>query len=104
MDDYKLIPFSFDYLDELYLWKTKEKEKELFTCRPLKPLGTKQEYKKHIENKLQIDGNKLFLLIDSHANLMGEINLFDYNSRNRSAEFGYYLYNDPIRFQTKDKV
>lgn len=91
MNQHKLIPFQLDYLDELYQWKVEDNGREFFTCRPLTATGTKEDYKNQLMNQMQIDGNKMFLLIDSRTNLIGKINLFDFNSRNRSAEFGYYL-------------
>ncbi len=35
--------------------------------------------------------NSIYVMKDEAENILGKINIFDYNPRNKSVEFGYYL-------------
>ena len=64
-----------------------------FTCRPV-AVHTPQEQQERLQASLQNQDMLfagIFLPEHSGAGMIGKVNLFDYNSRNRSAELGYRL-------------
>ncbi|KZE79829.1 hypothetical protein AV545_25075 [Paenibacillus jamilae] len=81
-----------DYLPDLYDWSLTESEKEQHTCRPIIELPPYNNYKENVLKRLA-NGQLIYILVDkSNSNKrIGKIQLFDYNSRNKSAEIGYYL-------------
>ncbi|MDV3426086.1 MAG: GNAT family N-acetyltransferase [Bacillota bacterium] len=94
MDDvYKIITPEEKHLPEMYSWNKEEKNFNKYTCRPLCTLKTYEEYKDKILNSIKEEKDKLFILVKkSDQDIpLGRIKLFDYNPRNHSAEFGYYL-------------
>ncbi len=92
---YILVEITSDdlqYIKELYKWQCEEKYREYYTCRPLKKIPIYEDYIVFIKNHIK-KGIKFFVLIKKGQPdiLYGKITLFDYNERNYSAEFGYYL-------------
>lgn len=85
-------PYSTDYLKELYQWQCNEKHREDYTCRPVKEIPSYDEYLVFIKNHLK-KGIRFYVLVDEEKPdiVHGKITMFDYNPRNHSAEFGYYL-------------
>ncbi|WP_025717287.1 GNAT family N-acetyltransferase [Paenibacillus sp. 1-18] len=81
-----------DYLPDLYDWSLIETEKEQHTCRPINELPPYNNYKENVLKRLA-NGLLIYILVDKTNNnkRIGKIQLFDYNSRNKSAEIGYYL-------------
>lgn len=64
-----------------------------FTCRPVAS-HTPQEQRERLQGHLRnpdVVFAGIFLPKDSSAGMIGKINFFDYNPRNRSAEFGYRI-------------
>lgn len=64
-----------------------------FTCRPVVSY-TQEEQRTRLQENLknqEILFAGIFLPEDSSAGMIGKINFFDYNPRNRSAELGYRL-------------
>lgn len=90
-DNYTLVLLTNKYFNELYNWQITETHFDYYTCRPVNLVNSYNEY----ENKLKesIQNKKTYILISKdNCNVpLGKISLFDYNSRNHSAEFGYYL-------------
>ncbi|WP_407311106.1 GNAT family N-acetyltransferase [Desulfosporosinus sp. SB140] len=77
----------------LYEWDLREKEREFYTCRPIHPLLPFESYKQSNLDKINNGVKEVFLLVDesSSQNPLGRIMMFDYNPRNHSKEFGYYI-------------
>lgn len=91
-DCYELVRPDSGQLRALYGWKAREPRREHFTCRPVKPLGTFDEYADKLRSWLLEPMNLLFALVRAgSAEALGEVRGFDWNERNRSLEFGYYL-------------
>jgi RimJ/RimL family protein N-acetyltransferase len=90
---YQLILLSEKYFRDLYNWNIDEKNLEQYTCRPLKLANIYDEYYNKITVSINNENEKNYILVDIDNDKMplGKIKLFDYNSRNHSAEFGYYL-------------
>ncbi len=76
----------------LYRWDHEENHREQFTCRPIPALPDWDAFMESIVHRLHSDALRIFVLWDATMKaLLGRVTTFDYNSRNRSAEFGYYL-------------
>jgi RimJ/RimL family protein N-acetyltransferase len=89
----RIVPNNLLRLKELYDWETAETERERFTCRPVKPAGDFQTFFDGWKRKLEESSVMLFVLHFSKdpESVLGKITQFDFNPRNQSAEFGYYL-------------
>lgn len=87
---YGLVLLSEEYFKELYNWNNAEKHFELYTCRPINPQKSYKEYIKDMEDSINNKNTRTYILVNTKEPL-GKINLFDYNPRNHSAEFGYYM-------------
>lgn len=76
----------------LYRWKLEEPRHELYSCRPVNPLGTYEEFYEKIQSRFEDPGriHRILRNRETHEPL-GEVKGFDYNPRNHSLEFGYYL-------------
>ena len=70
-------------------WRVNEKEHEKYTCRPLKSHENYSSYKKAMIDLLKKDIKAYYLTDGQHV--LGKITFFDYNPRNCSGEFGYYM-------------
>ncbi|MBU3191841.1 GNAT family N-acetyltransferase [Clostridium bowmanii] len=92
-DHYELIQLTEDYLQELFRWMMEEKHFELYTCRPVNLPQSFDEYAQKTLNSTSEEKQKTYILIKKGAEKqpLGKITLFDFNTRNHSAEFGYYL-------------
>lgn len=95
IDDYKLVKLESmksTYIDELYDWYVHESEYEKFTCRPVSKLISYEKYCENLMRQLE-STSMMYLLIGKETvpSVYGKVTLFDFNPRNRSAEFGYYL-------------
>jgi len=92
-ENYQLILLSKEYLRELYNWNIAEKHFEQFTCRPLRLQKSYDEYVNKMMDSIDSIKEKTYILVkkDNNSIPLGKIELFDYNPRNHSAEFGYYL-------------
>ncbi|MBN1968589.1 MAG: GNAT family N-acetyltransferase [Candidatus Delongbacteria bacterium] len=77
-------------LQKIYEWKIEEEYPEHFTCRPVNKI---YDFETFSENLLDlVKKHKIIHKILSKENkIVGEIKAFDYNMRNKSIEFGYYL-------------
>lgn len=90
---YQLLLLTEQHIQTVYNWNIAEKHFKYYTCRPLKPCQSFEEYTsktlKAISERKQI----IYVLVkrgDCNKPL-GKITLFDLNTRNHSAEFGYYM-------------
>lgn len=92
-DDYELITLKEDHFQKLFSWNIEEKHLEQYTCRPLKSPQSFDEYSHKTLKSISDGKQKSYILIKKgfENEPVGKITLFDYNSRNHSAEFGYYL-------------
>jgi RimJ/RimL family protein N-acetyltransferase len=90
---YHLILLTEEYFRDLYNWNRNENKLEQFTCRPIKLTNSYDEYFNKMMAAIRNVEEKNFILVDSNNDNvpLGKIKLFDYNARNHSAEFGYYL-------------
>lgn len=80
-----------EYLPVIYQWAADETEKENHTCRPIEDLENYEAYREKFIVRLN-KGQLQYVFIDlGDREMVGKINLFDYNPRNRSGEFGYYV-------------
>ena len=75
----------------LHHWNEEETQREWYTCRPIPPLKSLEEYIQTTKNRLEQRIIRIFVLVDDKESPYGKITAFDYNPRNQSAEFGYYL-------------
>lgn len=93
MEDYQLILLTNGHFEELYKWYIEEKHFEQYTCRPLNSQKSYEEYVKTMTASINSANQKNYVLVkkDNYSEALGKIKIFDYNSRNFSAEFGYYL-------------
>jgi [ribosomal protein S5]-alanine N-acetyltransferase len=89
---FELIQPSGKEIEVLYGWKTEEKHHELYSCRPVNAVGTYDDFFNRTKKWLE-DENRTYLILRNKENddVLGEINGFDYNPRNHSLEFGYYI-------------
>lgn len=90
-NNYELVLLAEKYFKELYNWATSEKHFDYYTCRPVNLSNSYDEYTAKLESSMQC--KKIYILISkNNTNIpLGKISLFNYNSRNHSAEFGYYM-------------
>ncbi|MCB2299260.1 GNAT family N-acetyltransferase [Clostridium tagluense] len=91
--DYELISLTEDHLQELFSWNIQEKHFEQYTCRPLNLPQSFDEYAHKTLKSISDEKQKTYILIktEDENKPLGKITLFDFNSRNHSAEFGYYI-------------
>ena len=90
---YLLCPLSSDQMHVLYEWKLSEPNWDLYTCRPVGKLPTEQEYMEDLKKKIAQEILQVYVIAAEQGikKPLGKITLFDFNRRNRSAEFGYYI-------------
>ncbi len=90
---YELILLTEEYFKELYNWNITEEHFEQYTCRPLKLQASYDEYVNNMTDSIHSTKEKNYILVkkDNNSVPLGKVRLFDYNPRNHSAEFGYYL-------------
>lgn len=92
-ENYQLILLTEKYFNDLYNWSITEKHFEQYTCRPIKLQKSYDEYATKIMDSINSKNEENYIVVkkDDHSVPLGKITLFDYNSRNHSAEIGYYL-------------
>jgi len=90
---YQLMQVTDSHVPTLYEWDRTEKDRELYTCRPLHQLLPFDEYKQNHIKAISSGIKEVFVLIGDGniTNPMGKVTLFDYNPRNHSKEVGYYI-------------
>lgn len=92
-EDYQLILLTEQHIQTIFDWNIEEKHLEYYTCRPLKLYKSFEEYSSKILNGIYERKHLIYVLVKGEEPNMalGKITLFDLNTRNHSAEFGYYL-------------
>ncbi|AAK80434.1 RimJ/RimL family protein N-acetyltransferase [Clostridium acetobutylicum] len=81
-----------EHIKRLFDWNRSEKHLEYYTCRPVKQYKSFDEYRDKILKSTEQGKKITYVLIEENSNEpLGKISLFDFNTRNRSAEIGYYL-------------
>lgn len=81
---------DLEAIKEFYNWQRQEKTPERHTCRPVKKLGSFEAYHTRVQSMIK-DGIKICYIKNNENEICGKLTMFNYNERNRSAEFGYYL-------------
>lgn len=92
-EDYQLILLNERHIRTMFNWNVEEKNFEYYTCRPLKLSKSFLEYANKILLEISEGKQMIYVLVnrDNYNKPLGKITLFDLNTRNHSAEFGYYL-------------
>jgi len=92
-ESYQLKLLTEEYFKDVYSWNIAEKHFEQYTCRPLKSQESYDEYVNKMMDSIDSKKEKNHILVkkDDYSMPLGKIKLFEYNPRNHSAEFGYYL-------------
>jgi len=93
-EEYQLLLLTEQHLQTLYNWSIQEKHFEYYTCRPIKSCCQSfEEYTSKTLKSISEGKEKIYVLVKKeNCNMpLGKITLFDFNPRNHSAEFGYYL-------------
>jgi len=95
-ENYDLKLLGPEHFKELINWHFDEDRYEYFTCRPVPDSHNREEFVRKLFDSLSNNSRKNFVLVlKSEPDIpLGKINLFDYNPRNHSAEFGYYFPKD----------
>ena len=90
---YQLNLLTEEYIKDLYNWNITEKHFQQYTCHPLKLQRSYDEFAKIMMDSIESITEKNYILVKTNNCMvpLGKIRLFAYNSRNHSAEFGYYL-------------
>lgn len=87
----ELSPDDEKTLAVLHHWNEEESQREWYTCRPVTALKSLEEYIQTTKNRLEQRIIRIFVFVDDEESPYGKVTAFDYNPRNQSAEFGYYL-------------
>lgn len=89
----KLLANDKDSIEILFNWEKQDLEKNHYTCRPIPEFSNFNDYFEYINMRLIDSKTDIYLLKNKkdEGSIFGKIFLFDYNQRNRSAEFGYYI-------------
>ncbi len=92
-EEYRLIMLEEQHIQTFYQWNAEEKHYECYTCRPVRKSQTLEEYSGKIQRAVYEQKDRIYVLVkaDDNSIPLGKITLFDLNTRNHSAEFGYYL-------------
>jgi RimJ/RimL family protein N-acetyltransferase len=81
-----------EVLTVLHQWDELETNREMYTCRPVTPLKSLRQYIETTKSRLEQRTIRIFVFVSDIENIpYGKVTAFDYNPRNHSAEFGYYL-------------
>ena len=97
---YLLCPLSSDHMHLLYEWRSREQNFDYYTCRPVHDLPIEAEFVEKLEKDIVDKIRQILVIVDNQevSKPFGRITLFDFNPRNHSAEFGYYI---PPEFRGK---
>lgn len=90
---YELKALGPEHFRELVNWHFNENNYESYTCRPVSVTHNSEDFIAKLADSINSNSKRCFVTVSSEdpATPLGKINLFDYNSRNHSAEFGYYF-------------
>jgi Acetyltransferases, including N-acetylases of ribosomal proteins len=92
-ESYELKSLGPEHFKDLFNWILNENNYEYFTCRPVLKNQNSGNFTTKLAESINDKNRRWFVLTykEDSATPLGKINLFDYNSRNHSAEFGYYF-------------
>ncbi|MFL0252849.1 GNAT family N-acetyltransferase [Clostridium neuense] len=90
-NNYDLILLTSKYFNELYNWQIAETHFDYYTCRPVNLANSYNEYTNKLKKSMQCKKTYILINQDIFNIPLGKISLFNYNPRNHSAEFGYYM-------------
>lgn len=92
-EEYRLLLLNEKHIQTIFSWNIQEKNFEYYTCRPLKLSKSYEEYANKTLMAISEGKQIIYVLVnrDDCNKPLGKITLFDLNTRNHSAEFGYYL-------------
>ncbi|MFD3157967.1 GNAT family N-acetyltransferase [Haloimpatiens sp. FM7330] len=92
-EEYQLLLLTKQHIETLYNWNIEEKHFEQYSCRPLRMSQSFEKYSCKTLKSISEGKQKIYVLVNKkNPNIpLGKITLFDLNSRNHSAEFGYYF-------------
>ena len=92
-EDYQLLLLTEKHIKTIFNWNVQEKNFEYYTCRPLKLSKSFEEYASKTLSTISEGKEIIYVLVNREDcnKPLGKITLFDLNTRNHSAEFGYYL-------------
>ncbi|WP_053959334.1 GNAT family N-acetyltransferase [Sulfobacillus thermosulfidooxidans] len=89
---YEVVAHDTNLIHCLYQWEVVEPAREQYTCRPVSPVADWPTFLQEMRQRLENHSLRVFVAMDAMTgNVLGKIMAFDYNPRNKSAEFGYYL-------------
>lgn len=86
----KLRLLKVEDIEILFNWNINEKHYEYYTCRPLNEHKTFEDYRNRMIDLISTKKQMVYILVEEDM-VLGKITLFDFNTRNKSAEVGYYL-------------
>lgn len=90
--NYKLSLLREQHIQTLFHWNVEEKNFDYYTCRPFKLSKSFEEYANKTLKAICERKEIVYILTNEDCDKpLGKIRLFDFNMRNHSAEFGYYL-------------
>lgn len=75
-------------IELFYQWKLEEENLEHYSCRPVKAIGSLEDHMKTYENLLS---KTITYYLEKEGEILARLVVFDFNTRNKSAEFGYYM-------------
>ena len=88
---YQLVRLQERHCSILYRWDLKEPRRDLYTCRPINPLPDLKTYSQRLMDRVRSQRHIIYCLTQGDEQILGKIEAFDWNPRNKSMEFGYYL-------------
>ncbi|PSR31378.1 MAG: N-acetyltransferase [Sulfobacillus thermosulfidooxidans] len=88
---YQLVELKERHCSTLYQWDLKESRRDLYTCRPVDPLPDLGAYSRRLMDRVRSQRHIIYCLTQGDEGILGKIEAFDLNPRNKSMEFGYYL-------------
>ena len=89
--NYRLVPLQEEHYSIVYQWDVTEPQREFYTCRPTHDLDDFEIYAGKLRDSTRAHHNAIYCLVQGDWTALGRIEAFDFNPRNKSMEFGYYL-------------
>lgn len=90
--EFRLADPNVRNLKFVYRWLQNEPDRDHYSCRPVKNLVCFKDWLDKV--MMQVNSGEIFMKIlmrEGSSLPLGRISGFDFNPRNRSMEFGYYL-------------
>lgn len=80
-----------EFFNILYEWELNEPRKIDITCRLVNNSPVKETYIENLKYRIDNCEIEIYLLMLQKKSPLGKVMVFNFNTRNQSAEFGYYL-------------